>query len=129
MNKNKIKKLWTKKSKAAKILIVLAGFLIGLFLYYASLLAWDFVYTFSGAARANELSVNYLISGRGCNDYANASDEKLREFIERELECCISKRNFKRRVLKKQKEYSTGKYQYSNCVPVRERVLEILNSI
>ena len=99
--------------------------------------------------REKESGVDYLISGRGCNDYANASDEELKEKVDQELDCCISNRKFKKKVLKdlerglKKMDYYNSKEESfflqdsyvdlkldkkwnENCVKIQKKVLLIL---
>ena len=72
----------------------------------------------------------YLISGRGCNDMANVSDEELKVYIKSDILNELSKKKFKKILLNKKRNYDEGKYyKDDSCYLMVNRVISIINSM
>lgn len=106
--------------------LIFISFIIGRYVFYFLISALN---QYNERVSEKESSIDYLIAGRGCNDFINKSDEELKNFIQQEIRCCVSKKRIRKIIYEEQKGYSSGKYEYSNCVPIEERVLKILDSI
>lgn len=69
----------------------------------------------------------YLISGRGCNDMANASDQEIEDYIQKDILIYMSEKKFKNILLEKKSKYERNRSGLNeSCLKMINRIL--LNS-
>lgn len=120
-----------KMKKIGKRVVLIIAITCGL-----AILGFCGVFLFAALSRygsnkaMNEIKIySYLISGRGCNDMANASDEELKEYVKSDILSRLSEKKFRKILIREKEGYEEGRYDKTDsCHVMVKRVIKIMDS-
>ena len=109
------------------IVMIIAGILTVFCFIFA--LRWWVKYIHYQNWKSTHQPYGYLISGRGCNDMADVSDEELKKYVKEDILSQISKKKFVKVLMEDKEGFESGEYKKDSCAVMVDRVLNVINDL